>query len=453
MNCARDDEFSDFTLKSYAELINMARSRFRFRSFAEFTGKGKSILLRHDVEVSLDRALAMAKVEASLGVSSTFFLNPMAPMYSIFEEREKIQQIMELGHSIGLHFDSSRHRINSQLELEKALGLECEILQLAMIEPVAFSFHNPTLGDLGFTHDQYAGLINAYSKRMFSTIKYVSDSNGYWRHGSLQRILEEGDAHESIQVLVHPEWWQEFPMAPRRRIYLSLVERSIAQMNTYDSTLAAQGRSNKTGMSSSMESLVRSRGNSFTNLDMLWNTGRLETLFIELWRLHESQINTLCKALFHNIWGVPEREVSAFFGDDSLRIEGWKLFELAFETPWLVATGTNEAENVEWGRVLDKLLHARDSVGSFHVEAGCVYLSQIITRLASWGLESRIKSDGLTTAIKVDIPFIESERNSTEESLDQGIESLFGTSHRFERSWRDLKAGVYKHRESSVESS
>ena len=435
---------NDFTLDHYKELIERAKNHFSFASFKEFSGKGDSILLRHDIEASLDRALAMARTEADLGVRSTYFVNPLAPMYSVFEDKEKvkIQKILALGHDLGLHFDSSRHRIKSESELEEALGLESRILELALGRPVAFSFHNPTSFDLGFTKDSYADLVNAYSDRLFSKIKYVSDSNGYWRFDSLQKILGQNRGKGSIQILIHPEWWRDSRMAPRRRIFLSLIERNIAQMETYDSNLLAESRPNFTGMPQSLEDLVVLKGSRFQALDILWNMGRLETLFVELWRLHESQINKMCKAQFRKVWGVSAQDVNAFFASDGVRVDGWKLFELVFEGSWLNATGSSETEHRKWVQVRNQLIHARGSIRPSELDAGVSYLSDIIAKLADWGLDSEINYDGVAPLGSIGLPTYKSAEGSLVEELDLAIDSMAEAQGTISKRWRSLKAGV-----------
>jgi hypothetical protein len=46
----------------------------------------------------------------------------------------------------------------------------------------------------------------ALASEFFKKMKYLSDSNGFWREGDLTKHL---GAHEHFQVLVHPDWWFE----------------------------------------------------------------------------------------------------------------------------------------------------------------------------------------------------------------------------------------------------
>jgi len=69
-------------------------------------GHESSVGLRHDIDYSLDAALEMASLEASAGVTSTFFLLHTAP-YMTTDSRaiEKLLQIQDFGHEVGLHLN------------------------------------------------------------------------------------------------------------------------------------------------------------------------------------------------------------------------------------------------------------------------------------------------------------------------------------------------------------
>ena len=63
------------------------------------------VLLRHDVDLSLEAALAMAAVEADADVSSTYFLMTESVFYNLAstEGVSAIARLRELGHRVGLH--------------------------------------------------------------------------------------------------------------------------------------------------------------------------------------------------------------------------------------------------------------------------------------------------------------------------------------------------------------
>ena len=99
-----------FNSANYEELIRFAEEKgFVLRSFRDLDSAKQSglvILLRHDVDLSLEAALLMAKLEKSLGIKATYFFllynnyyNPLSP-----NGRRIIKEIDSLGHEVGLHW-------------------------------------------------------------------------------------------------------------------------------------------------------------------------------------------------------------------------------------------------------------------------------------------------------------------------------------------------------------
>ena len=62
--------FSDFTESHYNLLLKTAKKNYTFESFGTKSVKSH-IILRHDVDLSVHRALALAKLEKKHNVKST----------------------------------------------------------------------------------------------------------------------------------------------------------------------------------------------------------------------------------------------------------------------------------------------------------------------------------------------------------------------------------------------
>ena len=57
----------DFSLRHYKEVLEYAKKRYSFLTFSEFSKSKKKtniILLRHDIDYSIDKALEIAKLES-----------------------------------------------------------------------------------------------------------------------------------------------------------------------------------------------------------------------------------------------------------------------------------------------------------------------------------------------------------------------------------------------------
>src|SRR5262252_1433005 len=95
----------DFSLTHYRELLRAARDGgYRWAGFDVPPSAG-DLILRHDVDLSLDGALAMAEVEADEGAWSTWFLMTRSVFYNLAspEGERAIARLRELGHRVGHH--------------------------------------------------------------------------------------------------------------------------------------------------------------------------------------------------------------------------------------------------------------------------------------------------------------------------------------------------------------
>jgi len=239
--------FFDFTIENYNYLLELAKENFGFVFFDDIKSiKEKTIILRHDVEFSVPIALEMAKIENSLGIKSTYFVQLHADFYNALEKRtyNQLKEIELLGHSLELHFDVHFWEINNEKDLEKHLRLESQVFKTYFNkEPKVFSFHNTNKFTLSCEKDTYAGLINVYSKKFKENYGYCADSTGYWRYERLEDRLKEAK-DRVLQVLIHDGMWQNEVLPPRRRIYKVIDDSGKALKKHYDETLKNFGAKN-----------------------------------------------------------------------------------------------------------------------------------------------------------------------------------------------------------------
>lgn len=231
--------FDDFTFSEYGDLIELAKKNYSFRKYNNLDKKENFILWRHDVDLSLNYSLELAKIEKEKGVSSTFFLLPHGRFYNLLEEgsREIIKKIHELGHDIGIHFDTHYYNITEESELIKALEFEKKVFEFSLgVKPIAFSFHNTTPFTMSCKDWNYAGLINTYASYFQENVGYCSDSNGYWRYKRLKDVLKEA-SNERLQILTHPGWWQENAKSPSERIQSIISDRADEVWSGYRALL------------------------------------------------------------------------------------------------------------------------------------------------------------------------------------------------------------------------
>jgi len=179
---------------------------FEFSTDFTLTSKPGLIFIRHDIDLSIKDALDVARLEANVGVQATFFLLASGDLYNICsrDTRAAIQELVGLGHQIGLHFDISA---GPQPFVSARLEQEISILETVSDSSVRFmSQHKPgTYGFLDLTHDRVIDVRDQVSAKQ-SAVGYCSDSGGFWSHGDYASRHLNPDFH-SLQLLLHPVWW------------------------------------------------------------------------------------------------------------------------------------------------------------------------------------------------------------------------------------------------------
>jgi len=373
-------------MQRYVELLRLAKANYRFLGYREVGEASRFVLWRHDCDFSLKRALRLARAEHEESVKCTYFLNPHCEFDNLLEKDQAtiVSQIRGLGHDIGLHFDAAYYEIESQDQLEELVAREATWLREWFHEPpTAMSFHNPTEFLLTCERETYGGLLNCYSARFKREVPYVSDSNGVWRFRNLLDVLRVAK-DPCLHVLTHPGWWQDDPMPPRQRVFRSSYGRARSNMAVYDQFIDAHGRPNDAGPAGNLRFVWDLDPESRELCDFLWSSRRYESLFIELYRLHERVVNRMCSAFVRERYEVSAAEVDSFFGTGAPTLDGWVLFETVFGESWARAAGTQKETQKRWADIGSHLLRGRSEVPPRGLEQECVHLCSVIGNLANW---------------------------------------------------------------------
>lgn len=176
-----------FELDHYAEILAAAKAGgYRFAHFEGAPAEG-TVILRHDVDLSLDAALRMAEAESAARASATYFLMTDSVFYNLdsSEGAATIDRLRELGHRVALHAVYPNAPVD------------------ARFDPVV-AWHNP---DPEYMRAPLAdGRINVMQEPWFDPLTYRSDSNQHWRSGCPHDDLGTG-SFPWLQLLTHPEIW------------------------------------------------------------------------------------------------------------------------------------------------------------------------------------------------------------------------------------------------------
>lgn len=197
-----------FTYAAYRELIEKLRVHgYTFASYHDWEQYDRSVILRHDIDYSIPKALNLARIEKELGVKSTYFVLLTSDLYNIFSKKnaEMLREISRLGHEIGIHFDESRYTVVENME--KLIVNEAMVLGKVIEKKVStVSMHRPSK-DLLEKNLQIKGLINSYSDVFFGKFKYLSDSRRRWRE-AVEDIIE-ADKYMQLHILTHAFWYND----------------------------------------------------------------------------------------------------------------------------------------------------------------------------------------------------------------------------------------------------
>jgi hypothetical protein len=196
----------DFSLAHYRELLSAARAGgYRWAGFDAPPEPGV-VILRHDVDLSLDGALAVAEAEAEEGAWSTWFLMTRSVFYNLASKEgvAAIERLRSLGHRV------AHHAVWPDVDLD------------ARFDPVV-AWHNP---DPEYMRAPIDGAVNVMEAPFFDPEHYRSDSNQSWRHGCPHEDLAAG-RFEWLQLLTHPEIWA-FPGGTMRETMESMLDADRA---------------------------------------------------------------------------------------------------------------------------------------------------------------------------------------------------------------------------------
>src|SRR5437868_3082979 len=144
---------SNFTHGHYFETLKKFKSEgYKVLSFEKFLSESepeKYIILRHDIDLSLDAALRMAELDYEAGCLSTWFFRIHATNYSLFtlNGMKALSRIKQMGHEIGFHYEPSMAYALNEDPLEFAERQKRIFEGLVGERFIGLSTHEPARAD------------------------------------------------------------------------------------------------------------------------------------------------------------------------------------------------------------------------------------------------------------------------------------------------------------------
>ena len=211
-----------FTYKAYERLIgNLRNHGYQTVSYDNWEKAQRCVILRHDIDYDLDKAVKLAKIEMDLGVKSTYFVLLTSDFYNVFSKNagDSLRTLKDCGHTIGLHFDEKRYPgiwgCNIE-EIRQRIVKEAEVLSAATANEInVVSMHRPS-GAVLDADLQIPGMINSYGQTYIRNFKYLSDSRRTWRE-PVEAIIE-AEQFQRLHILTHAFWYNEQEKDIRRSV-------------------------------------------------------------------------------------------------------------------------------------------------------------------------------------------------------------------------------------------
>jgi hypothetical protein len=201
-----------FSPAHYRHVLEAAQAAgYYLLGFAEFLNRkpDRFLLLRHDVDVSLDYAVAMAEMEGELGARATYFVRIHAEGYSPLSRagRTALRHLIALGHEVALQHEVGFFPADGQTPAEQLRG-EIRVLEGATGVPVlGVARHMPKWGEELPSRDVLgaSGMLYAAGDEVFNEgALFLSDASRRWKGGCPCRFI---GGWPKIYLLTHPIWW------------------------------------------------------------------------------------------------------------------------------------------------------------------------------------------------------------------------------------------------------
>lgn len=221
----------EFSYRHYFDVLDYAGDDYYLGTVKEIpnlNNRKQFIVLRHDIDFSLNYALKMAEKEHRKNIRATYFILLRGQYYNALSSDSSsiIRKISKMGHEIGLHYDTTFFPEDGEQALSminKEKGLLEEIID-SQITSVAQ--HNPSISQKSNLILENHGFVDAGNTQKLPQIKYISDSVQNWRSGCMCKHVGR---EKKIQILTHPIWWHTKAL-PRTRIMKEFEKNELSKI-------------------------------------------------------------------------------------------------------------------------------------------------------------------------------------------------------------------------------
>lgn len=229
----------------YRKILKDIKTSGKLMDYKDALSADKFLILRHDVEFSLERAYRMAQIEEEEGVSASYFVQITNNAYNALsmQNRKLIKEISCMGHRIGLHYHLNG--ITDPLKTRDGIRDQIRIMaEMCDMSIDRFSIHRP-VREVYYNSIPIEGIINAYSPEFFTLteegeelkeenlmVKYIADSKHRWNYGYPDTNTFR--CNKKIQLLIHPDFWSDEGFDAKENFEKLIRENTLTYINTLD---------------------------------------------------------------------------------------------------------------------------------------------------------------------------------------------------------------------------
>lgn len=227
---------ADFTFLSFRKLLEGFRnSSYQIKPFENYinqTTEGKTLILRHDVDRFPAQTQKMARMEAEMGISGTYYFR-IVP--SVFKP-DLIREVAELGHEIGYHYEElsllkgDYKRAMEAFEKNlKALRTFYPVKTICMHGSPLSKWDNKKIWD-AYDYRNYGIIADTSLDVDYNRVFYISDNGRAWNRTSvsvrdkvyspfhipirnsdhLLELIQKGALPDQVMINAHPDTFFDF---------------------------------------------------------------------------------------------------------------------------------------------------------------------------------------------------------------------------------------------------
>lgn len=232
-------------------MFSLLNAGYRFQCFQEFLqeASGKTVILRHDVDLRPGHSLQFAKLQHEMGLTGVYYFRAVPESW----DEPIIQEIASLGHEIGYHYECLTTCKGS---LERAIeDFEKNLTALRQLAPVStICMHGSPMSrydskDLWKTYSyRDFGIVGEpYFDVDFNQVAYLTDTGRRWDGEKVSvrdkvdstfvhafkttddiiAAAKQGTLPDQIMFTFHPQRWTESPYLWARELVSQNVKNVV----------------------------------------------------------------------------------------------------------------------------------------------------------------------------------------------------------------------------------